>query len=116
MGTEANALIANLAPADAKKLENIPVHAMLTGNFSNPKITTDIKAALTDLTAKLIQQQKAKLINKGTTALTDLINKNKRPGDTTKTVIPTTKEEIKEKAKEEIKKKASDALKGLFNR
>lgn len=116
MGPEANALIANLAPADAKKLENIPVHAMLTGNFSNPKITTDIKAALTDLTAKLIQQQKAKLINKGTTALTDLINKNKRPGDTTKTVIPTTKEEIKEKAKEEIKKKASDALKGLFNR
>jgi hypothetical protein len=43
---EANSLIAKLSPTDAAKLENIPVNASLTGNFTNPKITTDIKTAV----------------------------------------------------------------------
>ncbi len=116
LGTEANALIAKLSPADAAKLENIPINAILTGNFSNPKISTDMKTAVTNLTNQLVQQQKAKLVSKGTSTLTDIINKNKKPGDTTKTTVPATKEEIKEKAKEEVKTKASDLLNNLFNK
>ncbi|TDD96489.1 AsmA-like C-terminal region-containing protein [Flavobacterium cellulosilyticum] len=116
LGSQANAIIAKLTPADAAKLENIPINALMTGSFSNPKITTDIKSAVTNLTTQLFQQQKTKLIEKGTSSLTDLINKNKKPGDTTKTVIPATKEEVKEKAKEEVTKKASDLLNGLFNK
>ncbi|HEY1194112.1 AsmA-like C-terminal region-containing protein, partial [Flavobacterium sp.] len=38
LGTEANNLIAKLSPADAAKLDNIPINAVLTGNFSNPEI------------------------------------------------------------------------------
>jgi hypothetical protein len=55
----ANSLIAKLSPTDAAKLENIPVNASLTGNFTNPKITTDIKTAVTNLTNQLVQQQKS---------------------------------------------------------
>ena len=116
LGSEANELIAKLSPADAVKLESIPVSAVLTGNFSNPKISTDIKTAVTNLTNQLIQQQKERLVKQGTSALTDLINKNKKPGDTTKTVLPTTKEEVQTKVKEEVKTKASDLLNGLFNK
>ena len=116
LGTEANALIAKLTPADANKLESIPINAVMTGNFSNPKISTDMKTAVTNLTNQLIQQQKTKLISQGTSKLTDLINKNKKAGDTTKTVIPTTKEEVKEKAKEEVKAKATDLLNGFFKK
>ncbi|KQB38951.1 Outer membrane assembly protein [Flavobacterium daejeonense] len=116
LGTEANALISKLSAADAAKLENIPVNAMLTGSFSKPKITTDLKAAATNLTNQLIQQQKQKLVSKGNAALTDIINKNKKAGDTTKTVIPTTKEEVQQKAKEEVKTKATDLLNNLFNK
>ena len=116
LGSEANELIAKLSPADAVKLESIPVSAILTGNFSNPKISTDIKTAVTNLTNQLIQQQKERLVKQGTSALTDLINKNKKPGDTTKTVLPTTKEEVQTKVKEEVKTKASDLLNGLFNK
>jgi hypothetical protein len=47
-----------LSPTDAAKLENIPVNASLTGNFTNPKITTDIKT-VTNLTNQLVQQQKS---------------------------------------------------------
>jgi hypothetical protein len=59
LGAEANSLIAKLSPTDAAKLENIPVNASLTGNFTNPKITTDIKTAVTNLTNQLVQQQKS---------------------------------------------------------
>ncbi len=116
LGTEANALISKLSAADAAKLENIPVNALLSGSFSKPKITTDLKAAATNLTNQLIQQQKQKLVSKGNAALTDIINKNKKAGDTTKTVIPTTKAEAQQKAKEEVKAKATDLLNNLFNK
>ena len=108
LGTEANALIAKLSPADANKLETIPVNALLGGTFSQPKISTDIKAATTSLVTALVKQQKEKLIGKGTSALTDLLNKNKKPTDTTKTKTPVVKEEVKTKAK--------DLLNGLFKK
>lgn len=119
LGTEANALIAKLTPADAAKLDNIPINAIMKGNFSNPKISTDMKTAVTNLTNQLIQQQKEQLVKKGTSALTDLLNKNKKPGDSTKTttpVIPTSKEEVKTQAKEEVKAKATDLINGLFKK
>ena len=38
LGSEANALIAKLSPADAAKVQSIPINAILAGNFTNPKI------------------------------------------------------------------------------
>ncbi|MBP4140719.1 AsmA-like C-terminal region-containing protein [Flavobacterium sp. P4023] len=116
LGSEVNALIAKLAPADAAKIESFPVTAILVGNFTNPKITTDINSAVTKLTTQLVNQQKDRLVKQGTSALTDLLNKNKKPGDTVKTVIPATKEEVKAKVNEEVKKKAADILNGFFNK
>lgn len=123
LGSEVNNLIAKLTPADAKKIESIPVNALMTGSFSAPKVTTDLKTATTNLVTQLVKQQKDKLVGQGTTALSNLIDKNKKPGDSTKTVIPTTKEEVntkideaKEKAKEDLKNKAKEGLKDLFNK
>ena len=106
LGTETNALIAKLSPADAAKLQSIPINAMLVGNFTNPKITTDINSAVTKLTTQLVTQQKDRMVKQGTSALTDYLNKNKKPSDTTKTAAP----------KEDVKTKASDLLNGLFNK
>lgn len=109
LGTEANALIAKLSPADAAKLENIPINALMTGSFSSPKISTDMKGAVANLTNQLVKQQKEKAIKQGTSALTDYLNKNtKKPTDTTKTATPATKEDVKTKA--------ADLLNGLFNK
>ena len=47
LGSEANALIAKLSPAEAEKVQSIPINALLVGNFTNPKITTDINSAVT---------------------------------------------------------------------
>jgi hypothetical protein len=107
IGTEANALFAKLSPAEAAKLNTIPITALLTGSFSNPKISTDMKGAVTALTNQLLQQQKEKLIKKGTSALSDYLNKNtSKTADTTKTGAQ----------KEDIKNKAVDLLNGLFNK
>ena len=111
LGTEANALIAKLAPADAAKLQSIPINATLVGNFTNPKITTDINNAVTKLTTQLANQQKDRLVKQGTSALTDFINKNQKPADTSKTATPATPT-----TQEEVKAKATDLLNGLFKK
>ena len=104
LGNEVNALMAKLTPAESAKLDNIPVNAVMTGSFSKPKISTDMKAAVTNLANQLIQQQKDKLINQGTNALENLIKGNTKDKDTTK--APTKQDEAKEKAK--------DIINGLF--
>ena len=106
LGSEANALIAKLSAADAAKLENLPINAILTGSFTNPKISTDIKSAVTNLTNQLVKQQKERLVKQGTSALSDYINKNNKPSDTTKTST----------TKEDVKTRATDLLNGLFNK
>jgi hypothetical protein len=111
LGTEANAFLSKLSPADAAKLENIPVNAMITGNFANPKISTDMKSAVSSLASQVVNQQKEKLTQKGTSTLTDLINKNTKAKDTTKGAATE-----KEKNTQEATKKASDLINGLFKK
>jgi hypothetical protein len=111
LGSEANALIAKMSPSDAAKLDNIPINALITGNFSNPKISTDMKSAVNSLASQVVNQQKEKLTQKGTSALTDLINKNTKAKDTTKAAATE-----KEKNTQDATKKASDLLNGLFKK
>lgn len=111
LGNEANAFIAKMSPADAAKLQNIPINAIITGNFSNPKITTDMKTAVSSLATQVANQQKEKLTQKGTAALTDLINKNTKAKDTTQAA-----KTEKEQKTQEVTKKASDLLNGLFKK
>ncbi|WP_026704416.1 AsmA-like C-terminal region-containing protein [Flavobacterium soli] len=105
LGTEANKLIAKLSPADAAKLENVPINAVLSGNFKSPKVSTDMQAAVTNLANQLVQQQKEKLVNQGTKALENIIN-NTTKKDTTKT----------QTKKEETKEKVTNAIKDIFGK
>jgi hypothetical protein len=107
LGKEANAYISKMSPSDAAKFENIPVTALMTGTFSNPKISSDMKTVLTNLTMQLAKQQSDKLVKKGTSELDKLLNSGKKTdADTTKTNAQ----------KEDIKKKAGDLLNGLFKK
>lgn len=118
MGTEVNNLIAKLTPADQKKIENVPVNAVLGGNFKQPKITTDMKQASTNLATQLVKMQKDKYINQGTNALNNLINGTKGNNSTTNaTATDTTKKATpKEEIKNTVKTKATDALNGLLKK
>ena len=106
LGTEANNLITKLSPADAKKVENVPINAILGGSFSNPKVTTDVKQATTSLVNNLVKQQKDKLVLSGKDALNSVISNATKPkNDTTKTDV-----------KKDVQTKANDLLKGLWNK
>jgi hypothetical protein len=106
LGNEVNGLLTKLAPSESAKLQNIPINAVVTGNFSNPKISTDMKQAVTNLANQLVEQQKNKLINQGTNALQNLIKGTTKDKDSIK---PSTKEEV-------IKDKAKDLINGLFGK
>ncbi len=117
IGSDANALLSKLSVSEASKIQNIPVNAVLSGSFLKPKVTTDVKTATTNLAKQLAQQQKEKLISKGTSDLENLINKNKgNTADTTKKNTPITKDEIKKQVEENAKNKLKEGLNNLFNK
>ncbi len=72
LGTEVNDLIAKI---DEKELNNltIPVTANIGGNYTSPAVTTDLTSGVKNLTTKLIDIQKQKLINKGTDKAGELL-------------------------------------------
>lgn len=117
LGAEITGLLANLSGNQASTMV-VPIKANIVGSFDHPKVQTDMKQAVTNLTNQIIEKQKTDLINKGKDALKDAIG-NKTGNDSLN--IPTTKEEIEKKVeekKEEVKKdienKAKDALKDLL--
>ena len=107
LGGDANKLLAKLTPAEAAKIENVPVTAMMTGNFKSPKVTTDLKQATTNLASQIVKAQKDKLINQGAGALSNILGGGKKnPSDTTKT----------DPKKDAVKNAAGDLLNGLFGK
>jgi len=120
-GKEVTSLLANLSGNQANTM-SIPVKASITGDFSNPKVQTDIKQAVSNLTNQIIEKQKNDLINKGKDAVQGAI-KDKIGKDVD---IPTSKEDVKQKIddkkedvkqkvedkKEELKEEAKDKVKG----
>ncbi|MES2812120.1 MAG: AsmA-like C-terminal region-containing protein [Bacteroidota bacterium] len=107
LGSEANKLLAKLTPAEASKIENVPITALMTGNFKNPKVSTDMKQATSNLAMQVAKMQKDKYLNKGTDALSDLISGGKKKTDTTKTTDP---------KKDAVKNTANQVLNGLFGK
>jgi hypothetical protein len=107
LGSDANKLLDKLTPAQANKIENVPVNALLSGSFLKPNVKTDIKQATTNLATQLVKMQKEKYINKGVDALGGLLGGGKKK-DSTKTP--------KDQVKDEIKNQAGNLLNGLFKK
>lgn len=119
LGTEVTNLLNKLSPGEANKI-SVPVNAVVTGTFNNPKVSTDVSKSVTNLTQQLVKQQQDKLVQQGTSALSNLIKGNKgntatTPADSTKTA-PKTTEEVKQKAGEAVKNEAAKAIQGLFKK
>ncbi len=102
-GSEASGLLSKLKEEDIKNI-TVPVIASIGGSFTKPIVKIDLKQSVANLTKQLIQVQKNKLLNKGTSALTELLdnvlkgNKTKET-DTTKNTTKTTKDAVKDVAK-----------------
>lgn len=121
LGKEVTKLLQSLNNTDANKI-SVPVKAVLTGNFKNPKVSTDLSKSVTSLTNQLIEQQKQNLINQGVNKGGELLNNllggnknNEDKKDDTKNP-PKNNEEVKQQAEEAVKNKAQDIMEGLFKK
>ncbi len=103
LGGEVNKLLDKLTPADEKKIDNVPITANLTGNFTNPQVKTDLKQATGNLVTQLVQMQKKKYINQGLNQLEGVLNNG-------------TKDSTKIKNNTIIKDKAGELLNGIFGK
>ncbi|TLP82372.1 AsmA family protein [Maribacter sp. ACAM166] len=72
LGAEISKLIARI---DDTALQNltIPITAAIGGIYNSPQVTTDLSSGIKQLTTKLIEIEKQKLITKGTDKAKDLI-------------------------------------------
>ena len=105
LGSDVTSIIAKLNPKDAAEIKSIPVKATITGNFTSPNFSTNLKTATSNLVKELVEKQKQSLLNQGKDKLKDLLNTNSDKTDSTKT---TDKDDTKDKIK--------NTLKNLFNR
>ncbi len=87
-GNQLNGALSKLNNDDIKDIK-VPVIANINGTMSKPKITTNMKESVTNLTNELLQVQKNKLINQGTktatNAIGNIISENKKSNDSTNT-------------------------------
>ncbi len=73
LGSDVNKLIAKI---DDAGLENvtIPVTAKIGGAYTSPSVTTDLTSGVTQLTKKLVDIQKQKLLNQGKDKAKDVLD------------------------------------------
>ncbi len=118
-GDDLGQLLSKLTSEEQESLA-VVLPVSLSGKFASPKVAVNTKAAITDLTAKIVEIQKQKLKNKADDKIKDVLgdilgkNSNKQTDTTTTntTETPTTttnKEEI-------IKDVAKDIIGGLFGK
>ncbi|WCO02088.1 AsmA family protein [Psychroserpens ponticola] len=110
LGSDVNRLIGKINDNDTNKI-TIPVTANITGNYTSPKVKTDLSSGVSNLTKQLIEIEKQKIINKGKDQVKDLLggllggNKNDTTKDSTSTTTDSTK------TKDPIK----DGVKGILD-
>jgi len=118
LGSDVNKLLTSIK-SDPSKI-NVPVNAIITGNFKNPKVSTDLSKAVTNLTTQLVKQQKDKYVDeaktKGAAALDKLLGGKKTSTDTTKTTTPKTNAETQKQLEEKGKEAAGKVIQGLFKK
>jgi hypothetical protein len=144
LGSDITNLIAKIDDTALTDL-TIPVVANIGGLYNSPSVTTDLTSGVKQLTTKLVEVEKQKLINKGTDKAKDLIggiiSGNKANTDSTSkeatgtktsakdilggilaskkdTVLSTVKKDSTpaKTEKEAVKEKAKDILGGLFGK
>ncbi|MCD2257599.1 AsmA-like C-terminal region-containing protein [Psychroserpens luteolus] len=72
LGSDVNQLLGKINDAEVNKL-TIPVTANITGSYTSPQVQTDLSSGVSNLTKKLVEIQKEKLLNQGKDKINDLL-------------------------------------------
>lgn len=119
LGSDVNRLIGKINDNEVNKI-SIPVTANITGSFTNPKVSTDLTSAVSNLTKQLIEIEKQKLLGQGKDKIRDILGGmlggttnggTTTTTDTTNVNTDTTKTNTKN---DPIKQGVKDVLGGLL--
>ena len=121
LGKDASQFIARMSEQEQENIE-IPVNALISGNFKKPVVTTDLKAAVSTLAQQLAAKQTDKYVEQGkekvTTAINDFIKKNEKKNDSTVTDTVKSNKNANEDVVKDVlnsifktKKKKTDSIK-----
>ncbi|WP_299682283.1 AsmA-like C-terminal region-containing protein [uncultured Dokdonia sp.] len=117
LGGDVSKLLAKLT---AKEKENLSAHVPITlsGNFTKPSVQLNLKSAIGDLTNQIIEIQKNRLIEEGTSQITDILGDVLGGGkDTPKDSTSTSSQgSPKPKVEDIIENAAGGLLDGLFGK
>ena len=114
LGGDAQNILSKLTDTEQQKLGNIPVNIVVGGDFSKPKLSTDMKQVANNLTQQIVKAQANKLTNK---VVDEVSNKasdllGKALGGKTEAV----QDSSKTQTKQHVQKAVNNVLNGLFNR
>ncbi len=115
LGSDVANLLTKLSPQESAKYDAIPVKVGLTGDFSAPKVGTNMNEVVTNLTKQIAEDQANKYLDKGKDALKDLLTGGNKDKDNT-TGETTPESEKKKKEAEETVEKIGKGLKDLFGK
>lgn len=143
LGKEGASLLAKLENDDIDKI-SVPIPVQLLGSFLKPNVDLNLDLAVKNLTAQIVEIQKARLKEKGKETLNDAVNDilegknpldgikdavtgNKKPKDSTQTKAPdstavtkpkdtTALGQVKDIAEDKVKEAAGNLLNGLFKK
>lgn len=113
LGSDVANLLAKLSPQESAKYEAIPIKVGLTGNFSAPKVGTNMNEVVTNLTKQIAEDQANKYLDKGKDALKDLLTGGNKGKENTE---QTPEAEAKKKETDEVVNKIGEGLKDLFGK
>lgn len=113
LGSDVANLLAKLSPQESAKYDAIPIKVGLTGNFSAPKVGTNMNEVVTNLTKQIAEDQANKYIDKGKDALKDLLSGGKK--DNAEGEQPGEGEQKKNETEEAVEK-IGKGLKDLFGK
>lgn len=114
LGSDVANLLTKLSPQESTKYDAIPIKVDLTGNFSAPKVGTNMNEVVANLTKQIAEDQANKYLDKGKDALKDLLSGGSKGKESNGEQTP--EEEAKKKETEEVVNKIGEGLKDLFGK
>lgn len=113
LGKDVTNMLDKLNDPEAENL-TVPVTATIGGSYTNPTVSTDLGAMASALTKKLVEQQKQKLIGKGSDKLKDALGGLLGGDKAVDSTATATKDTVQADQKEQLKNTAGKLIQGLF--
>src|SRR5690606_8339976 len=105
LGEDVSKLLAQLNDPEAENL-GVPVTATIGGSYTNPTIATDLGSMVSEVSKKLVEQQKQKLLGKGRDKMKEALGGILGGDKPTDSITTATRDSVQPSKNDQVKKTA----------